>query len=80
MSIPSIQDRIETAIHRATLLQLALGADLQVAGLDLEDVTKAAVPLVREINDQLHFLKLALEKQGVLAKLAPSDDDPGAGN
>ena len=73
MKGPTVEERLATAQNAATLMQLALAADAERAGLELQEVFDALVPQADTIRSELYWLKNALG-EAVLNALAPTDD------
>ena len=82
MFVPSIEERLETAITRINLLTAALHADANEAGLDEQDLIDAVRPVVAEIANELYFAQKALKTIGetVMDLPAPTDDEANTGN
>ena len=74
MKGPTVRERLAAAQNAATLMQLALAADVDKAGLDLQEVFDALVPQADTISSELYWLKKALG-EAVLNELAPTDDE-----
>jgi len=60
MFVYSIQERLTKAIRGINLIQLALVADANEAGLDQQDVIEAIAPLASEVHEHLYFTLKAL--------------------
>ncbi len=74
MNAPTVKERLKVAQNTATLMKLALAADADEAGLDLQDVVNALQPQADRLDAELYWLGLALG-EAVLNLPAPTDDE-----
>jgi hypothetical protein len=74
MKGPTVKERLAAAQNATTLMQLALAADADRAGFDLQEVFDALVPQADMISSELYWIKKALA-EAVLNALAPTDDE-----